>query len=324
MTHVNKDYQDYIGIDVSKKYLDICIRSTGEVFRESNEVKAFASIKKTLKGFKKALIVIEATGGYETPIVQYFQKAKFKVAVTNPRQVRNFAKALGMLAKTDKIDAGLIAHFGEAIKPEVTEPATEDEIILNDKNQRRKQVVNMLTMEKNRLGTAGKSIRKSIEKTIEFLNKQLEEVERELTKEVKSNEKWSALDDLLQTVTGVGPVTATTLIAELPELGNVTDKEIAALVGVAPFNKDSGQSTGKRSTWGGRSGPRTALYMAAVSASRFNPVIKRFYERLIKKGKLKMVALIACARKLLVILNTMVRKNVIWDPDFQGQLMKNP
>lgn len=320
MTHAKNRYQDFIGIDVSKNHLDICIRSTGEIFREHNEARAFPAIKKALKTMKKSLIVLEATGGYETPIVRYLQKAGYKVAVTNPRQVRNFAKALGILAKTDKIDAALIAHFGEAINPSITAPLTEEELNLDDNNQRRKQLVKMITMEKNHLEQAGKSARKSIEKTIKFLEAQLKEVEKKLASDVAGNEKWSTLNTLLQSVKGVGVVTATTLITELPELGKVSDKEITALAGLAPFNRDSGQSTGKRQTWGGRSGPRTALFMAAISASRYNPAIKRFYERLIKAGKLKMVALIACTRKLLVILNTMVRNNSLWIPDYEANL----
>jgi transposase len=307
---------NYIGIDVSKKYLDVCIRSTGEIFRTSNDPIGFKELKKKLPTSKNSLIAMEATGGYESDAVFFLQKKGFDVAVTNPRQVRDFGKALGKLAKTDKIDAVIIAHYAEAIEPKPKEIIAEEDKILSENQHRRKQLVEMLTMEKNRFSKASERMKKHLQKTIKFLEKQLEELNNALAQQISENSEWAEKSRLLCSTKGVGVITATTLISGLPELGKISHKEIAALVGVAPLNRDSGNYKGERSTWGGRSDVRTALYMAALVAVRFNPQIKRFYETLCQKGKKKKVALVACMRKLLTILNAMIKNRVCWTSNY--------
>lgn len=308
------DYVNYIGIDISKRNMDVCVRSTGEVFRVTNDVSGFKALKKNILFYKGALIAMEATGGYESEVVFFLQKIGFAVAVINPRQVRNFGKAVGKLAKTDRIDAGIIAHFAEAIKPEPKKVASQEEKGLSEAQQRRRQLVDMMTMEKNRLAKAKGSMNKYILKTLKFLEKQLVEIEKELAQQISKNADWVAQKKLLCSVKGVGEVTATALIAGLPELGKVTHKEIAALVGVAPLNKDSGNYQGKRCIWGGRAEIRTSLYMATLVAVKFNPPLKRFYEKLSLKGKKKKIALVACMRKLLTILNAMIKNGTPWEP----------
>lgn len=305
-------YLNYVGIDVAKKNLDVCIRSTGEVFRVPNDKIGFKVLISRLIAPKDSLVAMEATGGYESDVVHFLQKKGYAVSVTNPRQVRNFGKALGKLAKTDRIDCEIIAHFAEAIKPQPKEIIGSDEKELSENQQRRRQLVDMLTMEKNRLAKMKGNVRKYIEKTIKFIEKQLKEIEERLAEQVSKNAEWSKKSDLLCSVKGVGKVTATTIIAGLPELGKVSHKEIAALVGVAPLNKDSGNYQGERCIWGGRSDIRAALYMATLVAVKFNPPIKIFYERLCLKGKKKKVALVACMRKLLSVLNAMIKNGSFW------------
>lgn len=315
--------KNYIGIDVSKKYLDVCIRSTGEIFRTTNDIAGFKDLKKKIPLPKNSLVAVEATGGYESDAVFFLQKKGFAVAVTNPRQVRNFGKALGKLAKTDKIDAIIIAHFAEVINPKPKKMLGEEEKALSENQQRRKQIVDMVTMEKNRLSKASEPMKKCLQKTIKFLEKQLKEIEYALAQQISKNPEWAAKNKLLCSVKGVGEVTAATMIAGLPELGKISHKEIAALVGVAPLNRDSGNYQGERCTWGGRSDIRTALYMATLVAVKFNPPIKRFYETLCQKGKKKKVALVACMRKLLTVLNAMMRKGVRWTPELVKITPKN-
>ena len=309
-----KEYQGYIGIDVSKNTLDAYVRQTGEIFSVENAVKGFKEIKKRLSLYKSSLIAVEATGGYELALVCALQKAGFCVAVVNPRQVRDFAKATGKLAKTDKIDAQTLAHFAKAIEPQEKEKSNEEELEFKAKRQRRSQLVDMLVAEKNRLGQASAGTKNSIKKTIKFLEEQIAGVEKCLCEAIENNERWSAKNKLLQSVKGVGENTSTVLIATLPELGNISHKEISALVGLAPFNRDSGNCKGLRSIWGGRAEVRRSLYMATLVAVRFNAPIKAFYERLCLAGKKKKVALIACMRKLLVTLNAMIKNNTPWQP----------
>jgi transposase len=306
------EYKDYVGIDVCKKHLDVCVRSTGEYFRVENNVDGFKVIQERLAGYSPCLLIAESTGGYESDMVRSLQKKGLSVSVINPRQARDFAKAVGRLAKTDKIDAGVLAHFGEAIKPAVKEISGEEEESLSALAQRRRQLVDMLTVEKNRLSQAHGSVRKPIKKSIEFLKKQLKHMEKELSDHVKSDKRWSRKTEVLESIRGVGPVIAVTLVADLPELGKVSHKEIAALAGLAPLNRDSGFMQGKRSIWGGRATVRTALYMGALVGVRFNPVLKAFYEKLRQRGKQKKVALIACAHKLLTIMNSMIKYDCTW------------
>jgi transposase len=308
-----KSYKDYVGIDVSKKYLDVCVKSTGEYFRAENNLEGFKRIKKELKPYQPCLLIAEGSGQYERELVRAMQKADFDMAVVNPRQVRDFAKAMGRLAKTDKIDAKVIAQFGEVRQPPAMAIMNDREQELGENQQRRRQLVDMLTMEKNRYGKSGGSVKKQIKKTIDFLEKQLKEIEKKLTDGVNEDALLRGKVELLKSVVGIGEVTALSLVIDLPELGKVSRKEIAALVGVAPFNRDSGQMKGSRSIWGGRANVRSALYMGTLVATRYNSIIKAYYEKLCCAGKKKKVALIACARKLLVIMNTMVKTNTMWE-----------
>lgn len=307
-----KIYQDYIGIDVAKNKLDVCILSTGECFQVDNTSTGHQLLIKRLSPQANSLVVIKATGGYEQSVVQALQQAAFTLAVVNPRQVRDFAKALGHLAKTDKLDAYVLARFAQAIKPQASAPVSQSRHELQQKQQRRKQLVDMLTLEKNRLVQATGRVKEHIKDSINFLEKQLKALEKELFTSIAADKELSAKESLLCSVKGVGKITALTLITQLPELGHLNQRQIAALAGVAPFNRDSGQWRGQRTIWGGRSTVRTALYMSALVATQFNPVIKKYYERLCAAGKKKKVALVACMRKLLVILNAMVKNNTLW------------
>jgi transposase len=309
-------YKNYVGVDVSKKYLDVHIRATQEYFRTTNNAAGIKEIRKRLSLFRPCLLIAEATGGYESDLVRSLQKEDVACAVVNPRHVRAFGKALGRLAKTDKIDAGILAHFGEAINPTPKALLTAEEETLSETQHRRKQLVEMITMEKNRRSGTHGQVRKNIDKTIDFLEKQLKEMDESLSKQVSENEEWQTKLELLKSVQGVGQVIALTLVSELPELGKVSRQEIAALVGVAPFNRDSGDKKGKKAIWGGRSNVRSALYMAGLVAVRHNPRLKAFYNKLCKSGKKKKVALVACMRKLLVIMNAMIKNNTPWQATF--------
>lgn len=309
-------YKDYIGVDVSKKYLDVHIRSTHEYFRTTNDAAGIKEIRQRLSRYRPCLVIAEATGGYEFELVQTLQKHHIACAVVNPRLVKAFGKALGYIAKTDKIDAGILAHYGEAIKPEPKALSKPEEKTLSETQSRRKQLIDMITMEKNRRAGAHGQVRKNVDKTINFLEKQLKERDESLSKQVSEHEEWQTKLELLKSVKGVGQVVAMTLISELPELGKANRREIAALVGVAPFNCDSGDKKGKKVIWGGRPNVRSALYMAGLVAVRHNPQLKAFYHKLCKSGKKKKVALVACMRKLLVIVNAMIRNNMPWQAAF--------
>ena len=258
--------------------------------------------------------MLEPTGGYEARIVQELLTAKLPVVVVNARQVRNFAQALGRLAKTDRIDADVLAHFGEAIRPEIRSFPDADRLELEALVNRRRQLVDMRAGEVKRKQTAPNHVHANIDQVIEFLDKQIDAIDDDIQKLIKKTPAWREADELLQSVPGVGPVLSSTLTALVPELGTLNRKQIAALVGVAPFNNDSGKGQGKRTTWGGRAPVRAVLYMAASIARRFNPVIASMYDRLTQAGKVPMVALVACMRKLLTILNAMKRDNRVWTP----------
>jgi transposase len=266
-----------------------------------------------LKGVRPTLVVLEATGGLQIPAVAALAAAGLRTVVVNPRQVRQFAGATGRLAKTDAIDAQVLAQFGEAVRPEVRplpDAATQE---LSALVNRRRQLIEMLTAEKNRLRLATKKVRPNIEAHICWLEGELLDLEGGLGDVIRSSPVWREQDNLLRSVPGVGPVLSSVLLADLPELGKLGRKEVAALVGVAPLNRDSGLFRGRRQVWGGRSHVRTALYMAALVATRHNPVIKSFYQRLLSGGKPKKVALTACMRKLLTILNAMMRHQAPWE-----------
>ena len=297
----------FVGIDVAKASLDLAVRPLGERWTVKNEAAGIAEVVTRLQGLRPELVVLEATGGLELPLAAALAGAQLRVVVINPRQVRDFAKATGKLAKTDRIDAGVLAHFGEAIRPEPRPVPDEVAQGLCTLVGRRRQVVEMITAERNRLSSTAKPMRVRVQAHIAWLERELSELDDELGQAVRESPVWREKDNLLQSVPGVGPVLSLTLLAELPELGSLDRKQIAALVGVAPLNRDSGGMRGKRTVWGGRATVRAVLYMATLVASRFNPVIKTFYLRLLASGKAKKVALTACMRKLLTILNAMLR-----------------
>ena len=304
----------FVGIDVSKAVLDIAVAPTGEAWSVPNSTKGMQQLVSKLGEMSPKLIVLEATGGLERRAVAALAGASLPVVAVNPRQVRDFAKATGQLAKTDAIDAAVLALFADRIRPQVRPLRDEETQELEALVVRRRQVVDMLTAEKNRLIAAppSKRVRTAIGKTIKWFQKQLEEIDSDLDNAVKGSPIWHEKDDLLQSVPGVGKVLSRTLLSLVPELGTLGKKQLAALVGVAPLNWDSGQQRGRRSVWGGRAHVRAVLYMGALVAARFNPVIRAFHARLIASGKLPKVALVACMRKLLTILNAIVRDRTPW------------
>ena len=301
----------YVGIDISKAQLDVWISDKHGQF--TNDEEGHDKLVRFLKRFPIEVIVMEATGGLEIAVAIALAEAQYPVAIVNPRQVRDFAKAIGRLAKTDKIDAEVLALFGEATKLESQQLPSEAQRRLRAMVARRRQILTMLGAERNRLNSVREpEIRASIEEVIETLKKQLTQIDDDSDKELRESPIWRSKVELLQSVPGIGPVSAKTLLAELPELGQVNSKEIAMLAGVAPLNRDSGKQRGRRTTWGGRSNVRAVLYMAAMSAVRFNPLIRIFYDRLVENGRPKRVALVASMRKLLTILNAMVRDGAHW------------
>ena len=302
-----------IGIDVSKETLDVAVLPTNQEKSVANDELGCRELIVVLKSLKPQLIVLEATGGLENLAVGMLAAEGFPVAVINPRQVRDFAKATGKLAKTDRIDAKIIARFGEAVKPEIRPFKDEESQVLTALITRRRQIVDMLTAEKNRLGISHKSVHKDIRETIAWLEKRLAEIDNDLGKMMRQNKAWKEKSDILTSCKGVGTVVSATLLCSLPELGTLNRREISALVGVCPFNRDSGKMRGKRTVFGGRATVRAMLYMATLSAKKFNPAIKCFYDRLIKAGKLPKVAITACMRKLLTILNAMLKNKEKWD-----------
>lgn len=303
----------YVGIDVSKSWLDVALRPGNDAFRVENSAVGIESLLARLRSFNLTLVVVESTGGYERDLAAAIGSHELPLAVVNPRHVRDFAKALGKLAKTDKIDAAVIAHFAEAVAPQTHQPKSEDVLELQELVSRRKQVVQMLTAEKTRLHQARcKTVRDDVQETIRFLKKRLKSTDDDIQVRLKSSDFWREDLKLLSAVPGVGPVACMSIISSLPELGKLNRKQIAALVGVAPLCQDSGNYHGKRTTWGGRANVRTALFMATLSATRYNPVVRSFYKRLIQCGKPPMVALIAAMRKLLIILNAILKTRTSW------------
>lgn len=302
----------YIGIDVSKAILDVFVLSKKRYLQFENTVKGIQQLIKKVQSFAPAFIVMESTGGYERPVAQALSKENISVAVVNPRQIRDFAKALGKLAKTDRIDAKVIAIFAEKIQPKVNVTCDENQQKLAEYNARRRQLIDMMTMEKNRLDKASKDMKKSIQHIIKSLQKELEKINLSLKKRIQCHSEYTRRDTLLQTIKGVGAVVAAGVIADLPELGSLSAKEISALAGLAPLNRDSGTLRGKRTIWGGRASVRRTLYMATLVATKHNATIKAFYERLCAAGKLKKVAITACMHKLLIIMNAMIKNNQPW------------
>lgn len=305
----------YVGIDVCKKHLDIAIRPEGKIWQVENNEQGIEKLVEDLGKIKPELIVMESTGGYELNAACELGTAELPIAVINPRQARDFAKSLGKLAKTDKIDAMVLAHFGEAIQPEPRKMPDEKAILLQATISRRRQLIQMLTAEKNRLGTAHISVKKQIREHISWIENELAIIDVDLQKQLRSDPRWKVKEKILRSFSGVGPVTSVTLLADFPEIGIINRKKGAALAGLAPFNCDSGNKHGKRIIWGGRASVRNALYMATLSAVRCNPVIRPYYLKLIERGKPPKVALVACMRKVLTILNSMIRDMTYWQPD---------
>ncbi len=309
-----QDASLFAGVDVSKARLDVALNSSEPGWSVANSDVGIRDLVERLRVLAPSLVVMEATGGFEVPVAAALAAAEIPVVIANPRQVRDFAKATGQLAKTDAIDARILALFAARVRPATRVLPDEDARTLDALLGRRRQIIEIITAEKNRLGFSVPALHKGIEKHIRWLERQLEDVDHDLDERIRRSPIWKAKSDLLQEVPGVGPNLARTLIAELPELGQLSHKQIAALVGVAPLARDSGGFRGKRMIWGGSAPVRSALYMSIWSASKWNPVIRPFYRRLREKGKPAKVAQAACMRKLLTILNAMVRDGASWDP----------
>ena len=309
-----KEKQIFTGIDVSKETLDVAVDGEADGQQYANDAVGIAALAVWLAEKEVTLVVVEASGGWELDLVTALAVAGLPAAVVNPTRVRNFAKALGQYAKTDKIDACVLARFAAVVQPPVRPLKSGEQARLAAVISRRQQLVDMLTQEKNRRVTTREEMRDQLERHIRWLETELADLNNQLEKLVAHCAEWQAKKEVMMSVKGVGPVTATTLLADLPELGTLNRQQIAALVGLAPLNKDSGRKRGKRHIFGGRKAVRSKLYMAALSASKHNPTIRSFYERLLAKGKLEKVALTACMRKLLVILNAMIRDMEPWQP----------
>ena len=309
----------FIGIDVSKARLDVAIGPSGERESVANDESGITSLVKRLVSLNPALIVLEATGGIERSVTRALASAELAVVVVNPRQVRDFAKATGQLAKTDSIDAWVLARFAEAVRPAIRPLPDALTLELRALIARRRQITEMIVAERNRLSGASKAVRKRIEAHLRWLQAELKRADNDLDKSIRQSPLWQENQDLLKSVPGIGPVISRTLLAELPELGQLNRKQIAALVGIAPLNRDSGTLKGRRTIWGGRATVRAVLYMAALVASRRNAVIRAFYKRLRIAGKAPKVALVACMRKLLMILNSMIKHKTRWSENFSVQ-----
>ena len=309
-----KSRRSWIGIDVSKQLLEVAVHKSAYHFGCPNDPKKFPALVAELIALRPARIVLEATGGLERPLLQALQAVGLPVVLVNPRQIRDFAKALGLLAKTDRLDARVLAHFGAAVQPPISPIKASEDSELDALMGRRNQLSDMLVAEKNRRGSAAtKAARADIEAHIEWLEQRLKALDKQLKDQLKGCVSWQQKDKVLQSVKGIGFVTSVSLLADCPELGQLNRHQIAKLAGVAPLNRDSGKQRGTRHIYAGRAQVRAKLYMATLTAIRCNPVIKAFYQKLIARNKLKKVAIVACMRKLLTIINVMVRENKCWN-----------
>ena len=308
----------FAGIDVAKERLDLALRPSGTVRTVAYDAAGISDLVSELQSLEPSAVVLESTGGLELPLAAALAAESLPVVVVNPRQVRDFAKATGRLAKTDVLDAQVIAHFAEAVRPAIRPLPDSDTQELHSLNARRTQVVEMLVAEKNRPGRAGQAVSPRIRAHIEWLEQEMKDLDRGLRDMLRRSPVWREQDDLLRSVPGVGPQLSVALLADLPELGTLGRRQIAALVGVAPMNRGSGTMRGRRTVSGGRARVRAVLYMGALVASRHNPVICSFYQRLLAAGKPKKLALTACMRKLLTILNSMVKSGKRWNPNVIG------
>jgi transposase len=308
-------FKSFVGIDIAKRTLDVHVLPERTSLKPPNDSKGRGQLREKLPPPGECLIVVEATGGYERALVAELIDAGHQVAVVNPRQVRDFAKACGILAKTDRIDAAVLARFGQAVVPRTQTKIPEKQLELQDLVVRRRQLVELRTAEMNRKeNVASKFVKKSLQESVDALTKQIRRFEKRIAALVQSDDEWKQKAEIVQSAPGIGPGTSATLIAEVPELGQLSRRKISALVGLAPFNRDSGEFRGRRAIRGGRSSVRCSLYMATLSARRSNPVIRAFSDRLKALGKKPKVIITACMRKLLVILNTMVKNNTHWNP----------
>lgn len=304
----------WVGIDVSQASLDVYLRPSAYSLQLDNQASGIAELIKQLQNFEIQQVILEATGGLELEAAQALQAHGFAVSIINPRQGRDFARASGKLAKTDRIDASVLAHFGAAMQPAVTVLSSTSQQALKAAVTRRHQLVEMLSAEKNRQSRMQGKMRQDVDAHVKWLEERIQQLDDEIEQLGQSQSEWYAAILLLKSVPGIGKVIATTLVAELPELGQLSDKRISALVGVVPFNRDSGKYRGTRTIWGGRARVRAVLYMGALVAVQHNPIIKAFYSRLLAQGKAKKVALVACMHKLLRMLNAMLRDCQPWQP----------
>jgi transposase len=305
--------QTYIGIDVSKDRLDVHVRPSDEAFAVGRDGDGLAALIERVGMLDPYLVVLEATGGFELTVAAALVAAGMPLAVVNPRQIRDFARATGQLAKTDALDAKAIARFAETVRPEPRAVPDEQARALGELVARRRQVIEMMTAERNRRRQlTNRRLIKSVDRLLAVLLTELAELDRDVGEGIRGTPAWRERDELLRSVPGIGDIVSRTLIADLPELGSLDRKQIAALVGVAPLNRDSGKMRGRRTTWGGRAKVRSALYMAALVASRHNPVLAAFYQRLVSAGKAKKLAITAVMRKLLTILNAIIRDRRPW------------
>ncbi len=302
----------YVGIDVSKRTLDVDSYPTSNSAQFSNDEDGHKSLVAAVAALRPRIVVLEATGGLESGVVGALAAALLPVVVINPRHARDFARALGILAKTDQVDAHVLARFGEAIKPALRSLKSSETVELEAVLTRRRQLVEMLTAEQNRRARAHGALIKDIDEHIAWLKQRIKGADGNLLDAIKRSPVWQAKANLLLSVPGIGQVTMATMLAELPELGQLNRREICALVGLCPFNRDSGARRGRRSIWGGRASVRATLYMAALVSTRHNPVIKAFYAKLLSEGKLKKVAIVACMRKLLVTMNAIIHDQTMW------------
>jgi transposase len=316
---------EWIGIDVSKRWLDVHIRPSGKSFRLGNDTAGISQLLQEVSVPETVgRIVLESTGGYERQASLALFQAHYPVVVINARQVRNFAKAANQFAKTDAVDAALLAWFGEAMQPPLRSLASESQSQLQDLVARRRQLVEMLTAEQNRVTKLRGPAQADVEAHLSWLKQRIQQLDEQIEGHIQSCQGWCAQHRLLVSVPGIGSVVAATLLGLLPELGQLSRQKIGTLVGVAPLNRDSGQMRGKRTIFGGRAPVRQMLYMATLVAVRFNPLIRAFYERLLGRGKPKKVALVACMHKLLTILNAMVRKGSLWQAPTEHATESDP